>query len=398
MRLLKNAKQNLQNSPIYRIIMKVLIAPDSFKESLSAPQVAHIIATVLQKHGIESKQLPVADGGEGTTASLVQSLNGILHTIPVHGPLGHITHASYGMVQHVNTTTAIIEMAQSSGLMLVPPNARNPMHANTYGLGEMIQHALHNGAERIIMGIGGSATNDGGTGMLRALGVRFLNKNGTEISDLPQRLSDIFTINTEGIDSRIHTTPIEVACDVNNPLLGNNGATAIYGPQKGVTDATHLVLESGLQNFADVSERHFNATFRHIQGTGAAGGLGFALIAFLGAHLTSGIDLILKTVDFDSCVQWADIVITGEGKIDHQTLNGKTPAGVASHAHTYGKPTVIIAGAVTDGWQSLMDIGVKNAYAITPDHMDLATALASANVNLTHTTEKIIPDLYMYGT
>ncbi len=338
--------------------------------------------------------MPVADGGEGTMASLVQGLNGTLHTAQVHNPLGHIIEASYGMVY--DNTTAVIEMAAASGLMLLPPDARNPLQAHTYGLGELMLHALNNGAKHIIMGIGGSATNDGGTGMLQALGVRFLNAQHTPISDLPQRLSDIAALNTDVLDSRLKNISIQVACDVSNPLLGDDGATAVYGAQKGVTAETRPVLEHGLTTFADVSENHFRQWFRHIPGTGAAGGLGFALVAFCRAQLTSGIDVILKTVDFDTHAQWADIVITGEGKIDRQTINGKTPAGVATHAHKYGKPTVVIAGAVGDGWQSLCNIGVKNAYAITPEGMDLTTALATADTNLKRTIEKILPDLYTY--
>lgn len=376
--------------------MKVLIAPDSFKESLSAPQVASIIASALRSHGFECRELPIADGGEGTTDSLVHALNGTMHTVSVRNPMwevsGGMVQASYGMVG----TTAIMEMAQSSGLMLVAPENRNPLIANTYGFGEMILHALDQGATRIVMGIGGSATNDGGVGMLMALGVRFLDACHMDITRIPERLGDIVRLDTSELDKRLHHTLIEVACDVSNPLLGTHGATAIYGPQKGVTPTIHTVLESGLAHMARLVMHHMGEDFSHIAGAGAAGGLGFGLVAFLGADLKSGIDLVLKTVDFDTHVQWADIVITGEGKVDSQTIHGKTPAGVAKHAHAHKTPTVIVAGCVQDGWESLMDMGVKNAYAITPKGIVLTEALKNAPENLKNTMERIVCDIQSY--
>lgn len=373
--------------------MNILIAPDSFKESLSAVQVTEIIANTLQKYGFNTRKLPVADGGEGTTESLVKGLGGNFYMVDVNDPLNRKTTATYGIVKKNSTTTAIVEMAESSGLMLLTAAERNPLIASTYGLGEMIVHALDMGANDILIGIGGSATNDGGIGMLQALGVKFLDIRHNEIADLPHRMGDIAHINTTHIDTRLKNIPIQVACDVNNPLLGTNGATAIYGRQKGVTPETHILLEQGLTNYADIAEKHVNQEVRNTPGAGAAGGLGFALMAFLGAKLTSGIDLILQTVDFNTHAQWADIVITGEGKIDSQTINGKTPAGVAKTANALNTPTLVVAGVVDKGWESLRNIGVKNAYAITPPHMDLATALRTAPKNLQNTVENIAYDL-----
>lgn len=373
--------------------MNILIAPDSFKESLSAVQVANIISVTLQKHRFNTRTLPVADGGEGTTESLVNGLNGTFHTAIVHDPLGRKITATYGIVKQNDKTTAIMEMAESSGLMLLSPHERNPLVANTYGLGEMILHALDKGANHILMGIGGSATNDGGIGMLQALGVQFLDAEYNEIADLPHYMENIAHIKTNNLNERLKNISVQVACDVQNPLLGINGATAIYGPQKGVTADTQPILEQGLAHYADITQKHFNQDFRTIPATGAAGGLGFALVAFLGAELKSGIDLVLETVNFHTHAQWADVIITGEGKIDSQTINGKTPAGVAKHAHILNTPTIVIAGAVATGWESLCSIGVKNAYAITPPDMDLKTALLTAPENLQNTVESLVDDL-----
>lgn len=371
--------------------MNILIAPDSFKESLSATEVASIIAETLEKEskGISCRQLPVADGGEGTMESLMIALKGTKREVQVHDPLGRLISASYGIKDQI----AIIEMAQSSGLMRLSTHERNPLLANTYGLGEMILEALNQGAKRLIIAIGGSATNDGGTGMLRALGVKFLDDRGVEIIQLPERLSEIVEIDSKQIDSRLKDIPIEVACDIDNPLLGKQGATAVYGPQKGLTPDMHEILEQGLAHYAALTETLFRQSFASIPGTGAAGGLGFALVTFLQAKLKPGVDLVLDVLDFEKHVKWADLVITGEGKIDAQTIHGKTPTGVAKQAHLWQKPTIIVAGKVADGWQSLYDIGVKNVYAITPQGINLTEALKNAANNLKNTIRTLAIDI-----
>lgn len=374
--------------------MRVLVSPDSFKESLTARQVAGAIVSVLHEYNIETKSIPVADGGEGTVDSLVDGLGGQIRSVKVKDPLGHDIMCNYGLVTVPKTgKTAIIEMASSSGLMLIAPNERNPLISNTYGLGQLILDVLDNHVHHIIMGIGGSATNDGGAGMLRALGVRFLDKDGTKIVNLPSKLSNTTQIDLTALDSRIKNVSISVACDVDNPLLGDNGATSVYGPQKGVQESTHPILESALSHFANLTHTTVGIDHKDTAGAGAAGGLGFALISYLGAELVSGIELVLQTVDFESHAQWADIIITGEGKIDSQTINGKTPAGVAKHAFQFGKPTLVLAGSVTSGWESLKDIGVYDSIPITPEGMDLPTALRTAEQNLINTTHKIIPVL-----
>lgn len=374
--------------------MNILIAPDSFKESLSAAEVARIIAETIETEGkgMCCRQLPVADGGEGTIDSLVTALQGAIRQVKVQDPLGRLITASYGIKDHA----VIIEMAQSSGLMRLSTDERNPLFANTYGLGEIILEALKQGAKRLIMAIGGSATNDGGTGMLRALGVKFMDDRGVEISQLPERLLEIAEIDISQVDSRLNDLQIEVACDVNNPLLGKQGATAIYGPQKGLTPDMYERLEHGLAHYSALAEALFRQSFASIPGTGAAGGLGFALIAFLQAELKSGVELVLDILDFEKHVQWADVVITGEGKVDAQTIHGKTPAGVAKKAHLWQKPTIILAGKVVDGWQSLYDIGVKNVYTITPQDVNLTEALKNAADNLRNTTKTVIKDMDKY--
>ena len=371
----------------------ILIAPDSFKESLSAHEVATIVANTLTPLGFNCRTLPVADGGEGTTDSLVSCLQGTYQTVSVFDPMGQTITAQYGMVQQAQKSIAVMEMASSSGLMLVTPENRNPLVANTYGVGQMILDALDKGADAIIMGIGGSATNDGGTGMLQALGVRFYDGDNRQITPNPSELTTIDRIDISGLDSRLKHITIDVACDVDNPLTGTHGATAIYGPQKGVTPDTHDMLESALSHFADKTQQATGTDNKNTAGAGAAGGLGFALLSYLNANLTAGIELILDVVDFDTHADWADIVITGEGKIDHQTIFGKTPAGVAKHAHALGKPTVVLAGAVGSGWENLQTMGVVDCYAITPSGQDLPTALKNAGDNLRHKTTEIAPHI-----
>lgn len=380
--------------------MHVLIAPDSFKESLSALEVSEIIKSVLKDNGMTCTLLPVADGGEGTTESLINGFGGTWHTMQVCGPMGDTVTAQYGIAQTKHGRTAVIEMATASGLMLVAPENRNPMVANTYGLGELMNHALRQNIDTLIMGIGGSATNDGGTGMLMAMGVHFVDKDGVTMppSDLPRRLQDITHIDSSGLNPQWSHVNILVACDVDNPLLGNTGATAIYGPQKGVSPATAALLELGLAHYAQMTALTLGGNHAETPGTGAAGGMGFALLAYLKAHLQSGVDLVLDVVDFDTHVQKADIVITGEGKIDNQTINGKTPAGVAKRANIYGKPTYILAGTVETGWENLKQTGVCHAYAITPPGQDLPNALKNARHNLKEKVKEIVPYLKSYKT
>lgn len=326
--------------------MKIIIAPDSFKESLSALEAADAIERGFKSvfPGADYRKLPMADGGEGTVQSLVDATNGWIKEQVVTGPLGEPVKAFFGMMG--DGTTAVIEMAAASGLHLVPVEKRNPLITTTRGTGELIAAAIDAGAERLIIGIGGSATNDGGAGMIQALGGRLLDDSGREIGPGGGALSQLASIDVSRLDSRLRTVKIEVACDVDNPLTGARGASAVFGPQKGATDDMVRVLDQHLTHFADVAEKALGTTYRETEGAGAAGGLGWSLLAFLHADLKRGIDIVLEAVDFENEVQDADLVITGEGRIDSQTIYGKTPIGVAKAAKSYDVPVIGIAGSV----------------------------------------------------
>ena len=352
-------------------LMKVICAPDSFKESLSAADAAAAMARGIRQvwPDAEVDLCPIADGGEGTVAAMLAATAGKRHVSQVTGPLFEPVDAPWGMLgrRPGQPLTAVMEMAAASGLALVPPPLRNPMHTTTLGTGMLVRSALDANAQRIIMGIGGSATNDGGCGMATALGVRFLDRHGQPFEKPPPvggRLNDIADIDVSGLDLRIGQTSLTVACDVSNPLTGANGASAIYGPQKGATPQLVEQLDQGLAHLAQVIERQLGKQIETMPGAGAAGGLGAGLVAFLGARLQPGIDLVLEAVDFASRVDGATLCLTGEGRIDGQSLSGKACLGVAQAARRTGVDTIALVGSVGPDADRTIAAGLNAYYAI----------------------------------
>lgn len=367
--------------------MKFVLAPDSFKESMTAKQAALAMERGIKKvfPDAECVIVPMADGGEGTVESLVSLENGRLLKTEVAGPLGDKVLAEYGMVEK----TAIIEMASASGLQMIKPADRNPLVTTSYGTGQLIKHALDQGADRILIGIGGSATNDGGVGMLQALGVSFKDETGAELPFGGGALNRLHSINVSGLDPRIKDVQIDVACDVTNPLTGENGASAIFGPQKGATPDMVQQLDENLAHYAMLIQKELGKDVATVSGAGAAGGLGTGLIAFLDARLLKGIDLVIEFTGLDKKVEGADFVFTGEGSIDHQTLYGKTPFGVASVAKRYDIPVMAFAGRVGDGVEVLYENGFTAIFGIVNGVGTLEEVLASGETNLCRTVENV---------
>lgn len=369
--------------------MKIVIAPDSFKESLSALEAANAIERgfkLVFPNAVYSK-MPMADGGEGTVQSLVDATNGLIEERIVTGPLGEPVKAFFGLMG--DGKTAVIEMAAASGLHLVPVENRNPLVTSTRGTGELISAALDLGVKNIIIGIGGSATNDGGAGMFQALGGRLLDELGNDIGSGGGALSHIVTIDLTGLDARLKDVQIEVACDVDNPLTGQRGASAIFGPQKGATPEMVDLLDKNLSHFADVAERAIGKSFRDIEGVGAAGGLGASLLAFLNADLKRGIHIVLNAVNFEDVVKDADLVITGEGRIDSQTVYGKTPIGVAKAAKKYGVPVIGLAGSLSQDSDVVYEHGIDALFSIVPGITTLPDAFEHAAHYMERTARNI---------
>ncbi|WP_312228781.1 glycerate 2-kinase [Pseudescherichia sp.] len=338
--------------------MKIVIAPDSYKESLSATEVAQAIEKGFREIFPDAQyvSVPVADGGEGTVEAMIAATQGAEHTASVTGPLGERVDARWGMSGDGNT--AFIEMAAASGLALVPPEQRNPLITTSRGTGELILHALEHGARNIIIGIGGSATNDGGAGMVQALGAKLCDANGTEIGHGGGSLMSLNTIDISGLDPRLAACTIRVACDVTNPLTGDQGASRIFGPQKGATEAQIVELDNNLNHYADVIKKSLRVDVKNVPGAGAAGGMGAALMAFLGAELRSGIEIVTQALNLEEHIHDCTLVVTGEGRIDSQSIHGKVPVGVANVAKKYHKPVIGIAGSLT------RDVGVVHQYGI----------------------------------
>lgn len=326
--------------------MHILIAPNAFKGSISAALAAGSIARGLMDSRLSCTLScrPVADGGDGTVPLLVEGLGGTMISAPVQDPLGRRIEASYGWVE--GARTACIALSDASGLKLLAPGERNPLRTTTFGSGELITAALDRGARKLLIGVGGSATVDGGTGLARALGIHFLQKNGTEITDLPAGLDALASIRTEGLDPRIRDCEITVLCDVRNRLLGAKGAAPVFGPQKGADTNMVVKLVRALEQLDGVSFRETGVRMSELESGGAAGGAAGGLAAFLGAKLVSGIEFFLDIFDFDALLARADLLITGEGAIDGQTLEGKAPFGVARRAKTRQLPVIAMAGAV----------------------------------------------------
>ncbi|ROP58108.1 glycerate kinase [Enterobacter sp. BIGb0383] len=338
--------------------MKIVIAPDSYKESLSASEVAQAIEKGFREIFPDAQyvSVPVADGGEGTVEAMIAATKGTQLTARVTGPLGEPVDANWGISG--DGKTAFIEMAAASGLALVPPALRNPLVTTSRGTGELILHALEQGARNIIIGIGGSATNDGGAGMVQALGAKLCDANGTEIGNGGGSLMSLNSIDTSALDPRLKACTIRVACDVTNPLTGNTGASRIFGPQKGATEAMILELDRNLDHFADVIKQSLRVDVKQVPGSGAAGGMGAALMAFLGAELRSGIEIVTQALNLEEHIHDCTLVVTGEGRIDSQSIHGKVPVGVAQVAKKYHKPVIGIAGSLT------RDVGVVHQHGI----------------------------------
>ena len=368
--------------------MKIVVAPDSFKGSMTAREAAEAIAAGLRRVYTDAEYvlIPMADGGEGSVQSLVDATDGRFVTASVTGPLGATVDARFGVL---GDGTAAIELAAASGLTLVAPEARDPMRATTHGTGELIQRALAEGASRLIVGIGGSATNDGGAGMAVALGARLVDVDGDDIGPGGGGLSDIHAIDTSGLDARLANAECVVACDVANPLTGPDGASAVYGPQKGATPDMVSRLDDNLGKFAEVIERDLGARVADVPGAGAAGGLGAGMLAFLGAELKSGVEIVLDAVDFDARAAGAALCVTGEGEVSRQTAFGKTPVGVASSPSLRDVPVVALCGSVADDVAPVYGAGIDAVMPIVPGPMDLDAAIRGAGALTTDAAERL---------
>lgn len=369
--------------------MKIVIAPDSYKESLTALEVAERIQAGFQ-HIFPSAAyhlMPVADGGEGTALVIVEATGGHYFQKEVTGPLGDKVIASYGITG--DGKTAIIEMAEASGLALVPKLSRNPYITTSFGTGELIADALDHGVEKIILGIGGSATNDGGVGMIQALGGRFLDADGQTLPFGGKALSDLAHIDLTALDPRIMDCEFEIACDVDNPLTGERGASMIFGPQKGATPEMAKILDYALYHYSTILRETFHIDVNSIKGSGAAGGMGAASVAFLKGRLRSGVDIVTEAIRLEACLEDADLVITGEGKIDRQTCFGKVPIGVAKLAKKYEKPVIAIAGSLAEGYELTYDYGIDAVFSVVNAPMSLEEAYEVTPENLMQLSRNI---------
>ena len=370
--------------------MKILIAPDSFKESLSAEGVANAIARGFKTifSNAELVLLPVADGGEGTTDSLIAATKGQRFTQQATGPLGEPVEAFWGLLG--DGQTAVVETAAASGLDLIDSSQRDPLTATTRGTGELILAAIDQGAKHIIVGLGGSATNDGGAGMLQALGVGLLDASGEQIPSGGAGLAKLDQIDLSNLDPRLAGVRFDVACDVDNPLIGDNGASTIFGPQKGATPEMVDILDANLAHFAAITQQATNKDIVNIPGAGAAGGLGGAFLGFLNATLKSGIDIVLDTVDFETHLEGASLVVTGEGRIDSQSIRGKTPVGVSKRAKAAGNiPVIALAGGVSSDAEVVYEHGIDAVFSVVQGVSTLEGALAEAEDNLYRTAHNV---------
>lgn len=362
--------------------MKIIIAPDSFKESMSAECAANAITKGFKSVFPDAQYLclPIADGGEGTVDALIAAAGGERVSLEVKGPLGDMVSAYYGLLH--NGETAVIEMAQASGLMLVSPEQRNPMLTTSYGTGQLIQDALEKGVKKIILGIGGSATVDGGVGMLQALGVVFYDNQQNKLGLGGEVLNHIATIDTSSLSPHLQHCMIEVACDVDNPLVGERGAAMIFGPQKGATASMILELEKGLNRFAEVIQQIKGHDFRHLSGGGAAGGISVAAAAFMNAKLKPGIDIVIDAVKLEQEILDTDLVIVGEGSMDGQTAGGKAPLGIAKVAAKHNVPVIALSGVLGKGVEALHQEGIDAFFSILPRLSPLDEALKQGAENV----------------
>lgn len=369
--------------------MKIVIAPDSFKESMTAEECCNFIKKGLSKilPEVEYVTVPMADGGEGTASALISSTNGEFFSETVLNPLGKEIISSFGILG--DKKTAIIEMAAASGLELIPSSERNPMITTTYGTGQLIKAALDKNISTILIGLGGSATNDGGAGMIQALGGKLLDKDNQEIGFGGGELSKLKKIDLSNLDKRIKNTKIIVACDVENPLTGVNGASYTFGKQKGATDEMIEILDKNLSHFSEIIKKELSIDVKNIPGAGAAGGLGAGLIGFLSGELKKGIDIVIEYSSLESKLKDANFIITGEGSIDGQTRFGKTPFGVAKLGKKYNIPVIALAGNVGKDIDVLYEYGFTSIFPILTRVESLEYAIKNGRYNIEVVSENI---------
>ena len=371
---------------------KIVLAPDSFKGNLTSLEVASClekgIRRVLPK--VKCIKVPMADGGEGTVQSMVDAAKGAFIKKRVKGPAGKLVTARYGWLS--KQKTAVIEMAEASGLPLVQGKDKNPLKTTTYGTGQLIADALNRGAKKIIIGIGGSATNDGGVGMAQALGVKFYASNNREIKELGAggMLAKIDHIDMQHVNKKLVNAEIVVACDVENPLCGKKGASNVFGPQKGATPKMVEKLDANLKHLSKIIKRDLKKDIARMPGAGAAGGLGAGLVAFTDARLESGIEIVLQATQLSKFVKGADLVITGEGRVDFQTAFGKTPSGVAKAANKQGVPVVAIGGALSDDARNVFKHGIDAIESAAAKDMTLQQAIAQSKEDLANAAERVV--------
>jgi len=370
--------------------MKVVLAPNALKESLSAAQAAAAMAEGVRRVLPEAETvcLPIADGGDGLAEVAREAMGGRMETVTVPGPLGDPVEAAFCLVP--DRRLAVVEMAAASGLSLVPPGKRDPDRTSTRGTGALIAAALDHGIEHLVVGIGGSATNEGGIGMATALGARFLDANGRALDPVGGNLGAIRTVDVSGLDPRLRNLRIEVVCDVDNPLLGPTGASAIYGPQKGAAPDMVATLDAGLANLADAVARDLGVDVRDEPGAGAAGGLGMGLRAFLGATLKPGAELVLDLVGFDTALDGASLVMTAEGRVDGSTAHAKAPAAAARRAKARGIPCLCLAGSRTEDLTAVHAAGIDAVFPIVTGPMTLERAMSEAGRLMADTAEQIM--------
>ena len=370
--------------------MKAVIAIDSLKGSLSSIEAGQAIAEGIKKADAKAEVVirPLADGGEGTVEALVCGMNGTLQHVKVTGPLGNPVVCEYGIIDE--TKTAVIEMSGAAGITLVPDAKRNPLYTTTYGVGEVIRDAIEKGCRRFIVGIGGSATNDGGIGMLQALGYGFLNKDGQQVPFGAIGLKELETITDTYVLPELAECEFKIACDVTNPLCGENGCSAVYGPQKGADPSMIMEMDKWLRYYAALAREKFPKANPNEPGTGAAGGLGFAFLTFTNAVLESGIKIVLEETKLESYVKEADVVVTGEGRLDFQTAMGKAPVGVAGLAKKFDIPVLAFAGSVTKDATECNKNGIDAFFPILRGISTLEEAMKPENAkqNLTDTAEQ----------
>ncbi|HGD4093989.1 TPA: glycerate kinase [Streptococcus agalactiae] len=379
--------------------MKVVVAIDSLKGSLSSLEAGNAIKESINEviPGADVEVHPLADGGEGTVEALTLGMGGTIETIPVKGPIGEKVHASYGIIPQ--RQLAIIEMAAAAGITLIATEERNPLHTTTYGVGEMIKDAISKGCRHFIIGIGGSATNDGGAGMLQALGYALLDKDNQEISLGAQGLADLKSISTDKVIEELKECDFKIACDVTNPLCGAQGCSSIFGPQKGADEDMITKMDTWLSNYATLATSVSEKADATIEGTGAAGGLGFAFLAFTNATLEPGIDIILSEINIEKAISVADLVVTGEGRLDGQTVMGKAPIGVAKLAKKYGKKVAAFSGSVTEDAILCNQHGIDAFFPIVRRLISLDEAMSKevAYKNMKETATQVFRLINLYN-